>query len=132
MRVRREFERNEKHHKTMITEMSLANGHHEGIVNAFIGCLEQHRLLLSDSSFMQREGEFSLPQFVNSSQVGTQRHAVGVIITSQDYNHSVLDNIACLNANKSHCDFFGSSVSHKRSLHIKRMCACAHKNYVCE
>lgn len=76
----------------LITDMSSPGWHCKSIVKAFIRCLEVHRRDHSLSPrFMlytvRRRGSISSSlRLYKSEQVRTLRHAVGVIITLEDYN----------------------------------------------
>lgn len=69
--------------------MSSPGRHCESIVKPFMGCLEEHGFLSRSLWFYtEREREAPVPPacVCKSLQVRTLRHAVGVIITLEDYN----------------------------------------------
>lgn len=85
----------------LITDMSSAGWHCKSIVKAFIRCLVEHRAVspspplspTSGSCFTQSQGKSSISSsrcLYKSEQVRTLRHAVGVIITLEDYNDTPL------------------------------------------
>lgn len=75
----------------LITDMSSAGWHCKSIVKAFIRCLEVHGAPSLSARFMLHtvRGRGSISSSLclyKSEQVRTLRHAVGVIITLEDYN----------------------------------------------
>ncbi len=77
----------------LITDKSSPGWHYKSIVKAFIRCLEEHIALSVSLSprFMLHtvRGRSSISSSLclyKSEQVRTLRHAVGVIITLEDYN----------------------------------------------
>lgn len=83
----------------LITDMSSPGWHCKSIVKAFIRCLEEHRALSLSLPLSHRfmphtvtgRGSISSSRCLyKSEQVRTLRHAVGVIITLEDYNDTPL------------------------------------------
>lgn len=111
------------------TETDYWNGHHESVVRAFPRSLDENRLRsLSDSSCSVKQNSPSLC-LCNSSQVGAQRPAVGVVITSHDDSHAPLWTRSSVLTRINQTLTFVLPVFYT-SLHIKMM--CAHENYTCE